>query len=217
MGEGWDLFLQYMNRGGYVMWPLLGLSIIGLALIFERGLFFLRTNHPGQLQRLSRLASLLRAGEHERAKQLADRDGSVYGALVRRLEPQRATEALGHEAVEALRPRLERFMPLLSTIITAAPMLGILGTVIGIISSFSLLSDLTGSMAGDPRAVSEGIAKALLTTACGLGISVAALFPYNLFRAQVERTLSRLESLAAAAVHGTAQSGSEDAADRSDA
>jgi biopolymer transport protein ExbB len=197
-----DTFLQFMQRGGYVMWPLLALSIVAAALVLERCWFFLLTNHPGRLRRVEQIASLLRQGQRERAQQLADRDGSVYGDMLRRLYETPPGEAAGHAAVEAQRRRLERFMPSLSTIITAAPMLGILGTVLGIIASFELLSNATGPGSTDPRAVSQGIAEALLTTAVGLVISVAALFPYNAFRAQIDRTLSRLETLAAAALQG---------------
>ena len=78
-------------------------------------------------------------------------------------------------------------------------MLGILGTVLGIIASFELLSAQNAST--DPQSVSQGIAESLLTTAAGLVVAVVTLFPYNALRAQVDRTLSRLESLAAAALH----------------
>lgn len=91
-------------------------------------------------------------------------------------------------------------MPTLSTIITVAPMLGILGTVLGIISSFELLSDQATT--ADPRSVSQGIAEALITTAVGLVIAIFTLFPYNSLRAQVNRTLSAIESLTWAAVAG---------------
>jgi biopolymer transport protein ExbB len=99
--------------------------------------------------------------------------------------------------VERQRPRVERFMPTLSTVITGAPMLGILGTVLGIIASFHLLSESAETVT--PRAVSGGIAEALLTTAAGLVIALIVLLPYNIFRAQQERTLGRLEALGAAA------------------
>jgi biopolymer transport protein ExbB len=199
-----DWFWQMMTRGGPVMWPLLGLSLIALALVIERTWFFTQTNHPGRLHRLGQLAQLLRGSEKQRAKHLADRESSVYGEVVRRLlELDRPTDAAGHEAIELHRRRLERFMPTLSTIITAAPMLGILGTVLGLIDSFELLSDAAAGATSNPRSVSGAIAEALITTAAGLIISVAALFPYNAFRAQVDRTLSRLESLAAAAIHGS--------------
>lgn len=203
MTEWFDGFWQFMDRGGPVMWPLLALSVVALTLVVERAIFFARLNHPGRLRRIGQLAKLLRTNHRERAKALADREATVYGEVVLRLhESEPPTEAAGHEAIELQRRRLERFMPTLSTIITAAPMLGILGTVLGLIDSFNLLSEASAGVQG-PRDVSGSIAQALLTTAAGLVISVGALFPYNAFRAQIDRTLSRLESLVGAAVHGT--------------
>lgn len=179
------------------MWPLLGLSIIAVALSFERVVFFLRTNGPGRLTAVSRMGQLLRRGEHETARQLAASDRSVYGETVMRLLDEPANEAAAFEAVESQRPRLERYLTILSTVITASPLLGILGTVLGIITSFEALSSEAST--ADPRLVGEGIAQALLTTAAGLVVALVTLFPYVLFRVQSHRTLSRLEMLAAAA------------------
>ncbi len=98
----------------------------------------------------------------------------------------------------------------MSTIITAAPLLGILGTVIGIIRSFRILGAPSEGQLTDPSAVSAGIAEALLTTALGLIVALVTLFPYMIFRANMERALGRLESVIAAA-----QQGVKVAADRS--
>lgn len=193
-GAAWDL----MARGGVVMWPLLGLSVLAVALLLERALFFARTNAPGRLSRVATMARRLRSGDRAGASQLADADPTVYGDTVRRLMDEALTEASATDALEAQRRRLERFLPTLSTIITAAPMLGILGTVLGIISSFEVLGDQSSTR--DPSLVGQGIAEALLTTAAGLVVALITLLPYNLIRAQVDRTLSRLESLVAGAM-----------------
>jgi len=200
-------FGELMTKGGYVMWPLLVLSIIALTLLLERAWFFARTNGSAGLKRVARLTRMLRQGDRSGAQQTAEAGGSIYADVVRDLLDGGGpiTEARAVEAVEAHRRVLERYMPTLSTIITAAPMLGILGTVLGIISSFEVISEqaaATGATS-DPRQVGAGIAEALITTAAGLVIAVVTLFPYNALRAQVERTLSRLEALAAAAVEGT--------------
>jgi len=187
------------------MWPLLALSLVSVTLSFERCWFFIRANRPGRLARVRQMAGLLRGGDSEGAEKLAREDRGVYGEVVLRLKDQKITESAAVDAVESLRPRLERFMPTLSTIITVAPMLGILGTVLGIISSFELLSDQ--SLTADPRSVSQGIAEALITTAVGLVIAIITLFPYNALRVQVDRTLTAMESLASAAVDGHARGG----------
>ena len=191
----WDL----MERGGAVMWPLLALSVLTVTLVFERCWFWIKTNRPSQLLRFRRIRELLRRNDLPGVRAMIDNDSSVYGRLVAALldETDYPAEARLTQAVESQRPRLERFMTTLSTIITAAPLLGILGTVMGIISSFRVLAEQVTPT--DPRSVSQGIAEALLTTAAGLTIALITLFPYNAFRGQIGRTLSRIEALAATA------------------
>ncbi|MFA9478399.1 MotA/TolQ/ExbB proton channel family protein [Phycisphaerales bacterium AB-hyl4] len=200
----WVNLEELLRRGGPVMWPLLAMSVVALTLVLERCWFFMRTNGYGRRRRVQQLGRLLRSGQRREAGALAERDASVYGDVVTQLLTEAdasptspPSEAAAIDALEAQRHRLERFLPTLSTIITAAPMLGILGTVLGIIASFEILGAQTAH--ADPRSVSQGIAEALLTTAVGLVIAVVTLFPYNAFRAQVDRTLSQLESLAEAA------------------
>jgi biopolymer transport protein ExbB len=183
-----------MARGGAVMWPLLLLSMVSATLVFERCWFFVRANHPGQMARVRQMARRLRDGDRSGARAIAQADRSFYGKAVERLLDEEPSEAAAVEIVESFRPRLERFMPTISTIITVAPMLGILGTVLGIILSFQLLSDPGTS--SDPRSVSQGISEALITTAAGLVIAILTLFPYNALRVQMERSLSAVESLA---------------------
>ena len=103
-------------------------------------------------------------------------------------------------AAELQRHRLERFSVLLSTIITASPMIGILGTVIGIIKSFNVLGAQT--QLADPRGVSGGIGEALITTACGLAVALVTLFPYMSFKGLADRAMGRMESVIAAAQTG---------------
>lgn len=193
-------FTDLMSRGGVVMWPLLVLSVIAVTLILERTWFFLSTNGSARCERIDQLSRLLRAGRLDEAKPLASRDHSIYGDAVSRLLDESLSESAAVDAVEVQRSRLERFLPMLSTIITAAPMLGILGTVIGIIGAFN---ELSGSRADlDLSDLGGDIGQALITTAAGITVALLTLLPYNLFRAQADRSLSRLESLVAAALSG---------------
>lgn len=208
--------LELMARGGWVMWPLLGLSLVAVTLSLERGWFFVAQNGPGRLRKAEEMGRRLRAGDRAGARGVALGErggekprpsrslragvrgsGGVYEDVVlRMLDEPRLTEAAAVDVVESQRRRMERFMATLSTIITAAPMLGILGTVLGIIESFDVLSQ--SNVVRDPAAVSGGIAEALITTAAGLIVALVTLFPYNVFRGQIDLMLSRIESLAAA-------------------
>lgn len=196
-------FEVLIERGGWVMYPLLTLALIAVMLSVERVWFFTRTNGPPARRRLVRVGRALRSGHRQTVRTFAERDRTVYGRALSHLLAERPSEAAAVAAVEGQRHRLERFMPLLSTIITAAPMLGILGTVLGLIASFDVFSarsEGAGQSATDLGGVSRGIAEALTTTAVGLIVAVATLLPYNLFRAQIDRSLSRLEGLMAAAL-----------------
>lgn len=198
---------EIFAAGGWVMWPLLALSVISVAVICERLIFWMMVDRPGRIRWLADLADELRRGDVAAARSALAADGSPYARVVRTLLRRGVSEPAAMEAIEQHRGPLERFSALLSTVITAAPLLGILGTVTGIIQSFRLLgaaSDPSGLPVSDPALVATGIAEALVTTAFGLIVAMVVLFPYVLFRAWADRALGRLESLAAAAVHGAA-------------
>jgi biopolymer transport protein ExbB len=113
----------------------------------------------------------------------------VCGLVHRDYSLSKAMEMAAMDEVK----RMRRYLPVLDTIITAAPLLGILGTVIGIIHSFDMLG--TAGIQ-DPQAVTSGIAQALITTAAGLVIAILTLFPYNYFMTKVEKAGARIEKYA---------------------
>jgi biopolymer transport protein ExbB len=191
-----------IERGGWVMLPLMVLSVISLTLIIERIWFWAALHRPKRIRWLQRLRSALRGGDRAAARKLLGKDRSPYSQVGQALVDHGAGDAVAVEAVELVRPKFDRFMVSLSTIITAAPLLGILGTVIGIIRSFRLLGGPAEGGLTDPSAVSRGIAEALLTTALGLVVALITLFPYMIFKAQAERALGRVESVIAAAQQG---------------
>jgi len=201
-------FLGLMERGGVAMWPLLALSVVSLALILERSWFWWRTRGRD----VPRLAAALREGRTAEVRAIAGGSRDVHARFARALAEHGASEAVAAEAAEAVRPAIDRFMVGLSTIVTAAPMLGILGTVLGIIDSFELLGG--DNAITDPSEVSAGIAQALVSTAAGLVVALSTLFPYMAFRARAERALGRLEALAAAGLQGREAGGVRASASR---
>lgn len=191
-----DSAIDLMHRGGPVMWPLALVSVVALVLIIERLWYWLTNNNPKQQARLRQIGELLRTGQRETARQLIEQDASIYGYFLRHIITHGSSDAVVEEAIERMRHSIERFMTTLGTIITAAPMLGILGTVTGIITSFHVLSGAQG--VADPEKVGAGIAEALLTTVFGLAIALIVVFPFNAYRTQIDRTFSRMEALIAA-------------------
>ncbi len=199
-----DSILDFMGRGGLVMWPLLLLSVLSISVVLERAVFWGRLDSRRGRSRYRAFAESLRRGDVSGIKGLVTGDPSPYADFARDVveREEGVDEATVAVLSEEIRPRFERGLLLLSTIVTAAPMLGILGTVIGIIRSFELLGgDATIT---DPNQVSGGIAEALITTAAGLVVALVALFPYMLFRGRQERAIGRLESLGTAAITGLA-------------
>ncbi|MAY73493.1 MAG: hypothetical protein CMJ31_01995 [Phycisphaerae bacterium] len=205
-----ERILDLIRAGGWVMWPLLALSLASIALTVERMAFWATTHNAGRIERLGTVTELVRAGDLPSAAAKVAHDRSVYGryllaiiARAQRTRPDGAPmqESYAHEPAELVRPAIERFGATMATIITAAPMLGILGTVTGIIRSFRLLDD-AGAVT-DPAAVAAGIGEALFTTAFGLIVALITLFPHAVFRAHADRCLARLEVLAATVVEAT--------------
>ena len=113
----------------------------------------------------------------------------ITGILHREFSMTKAIESAGAEEIK----RMRRYMGVIDTMITVAPLLGIFGTVLGIITSFDVLG-ATGIE--HPEAVTAGIAQALLTTATGLGIAILSVFPYNYFNSRVENAALSIEKYA---------------------
>ncbi len=203
-----DGFLEFMTRGGFVMWPLLVLSIVMVAMVLDRTFFWTRLHGRRGRARFERLVDALRRGQRERVEAIRSERQDVYGDLAWTLLQHGPTEANAIMASEEARPRTERWLGTLATIVTAAPLLGILGTVSGIIKSFALLG---GRSMPDPAHVSHGIAEALVATASGLSLAIVTLFPYMIFRTQADRAVGRMETVIAAAQGGfpRAASGAE--------
>jgi len=195
---------QLMEQGGWVMWPLLVMSLVSLALTIERALFWASNNRPGRARWLLTLCDMLRTGNRAGARSAIRGDRSVYARMTLGVLDRGASEAATIEVIESVRPSVERFSTVQSTVVTAAPLLGILGTVTGIIQSFSLLSGGVSERVTDPALVAGGVAEALITTAFGMVVAIVALIPYAIHRAAADRCFGRLEVIAAAAAQGQA-------------
>ncbi|GAB4385343.1 MAG: MotA/TolQ/ExbB proton channel family protein [Phycisphaerales bacterium] len=199
---------ELLATTGWTAWPLLVLSVLSLTLAIERACFWLATNSRSGRRRFARVLELLRTIPPQQAAARLTEEPGLYARFARDLvamvgragDDERLLLAVSHELIERYRPTIERFSRTLSTIITAAPMLGILGTVTGIIRSFQLLGG--ADSVTDPTAVAGGVAEALFSTAFGLVVALITLFPYVWMRGEADRCLGRLEALVAAAHAG---------------
>jgi biopolymer transport protein ExbB len=182
------------TRGGPVMWPLLLCSVVAVTFIIERVLFWWREQRRESRPLIDRLFELTEQAEHEKALALtAQQPDAVARVLLTGLAHREhgLRESMEVAAADEV-DRMKRGLAILDTIVTMAPLLGILGTVTGIIRSFDLLGS---SQMGDPRAISAGIAEALITTAAGLVVSLPTLVAFNFFVARVQAATKRIEQI----------------------
>jgi biopolymer transport protein ExbB len=176
-------------KGGIVMIPLLACSLISLALTIERLVFWGRIKSQ---QAVQSILALVEAGDFDKALKVG-RDSPhpiarvlAAGLAHRNPAPAKAMEAAAQAQIPVLKSRLGT----LDTIITLAPLLGLLGTVVGMIGSFDIMSE---AGMGQPHAVTGGVAEALIATATGLLIAILTLVPYNYFTARVEKEMDAME------------------------
>lgn len=193
----WDSLVSLINggivamliRGGITMLPLLVASLISLTVVIERFYFWwsLRPKRVG-----STILSLVAEGNLEAALQLASTSRHPVARVLRAgltaTGPSSGTVMQATAQTELSQAR--RYLPILDTIITLAPLLGLLGTITGMISAFGVVSE---AGLGQPHAITGGVAEALIATATGLLIAIATLIPYNYFRAKVEQLTDLME------------------------
>jgi biopolymer transport protein ExbB len=182
-------FIDIIVKGGPVMVPLLLCSIISLTVTIERFLFWRRIASRAPVEELLRLVERQEIGKA--SKLGADSDLPVARVLVaglfhRNSSPAKALEVAAQAEISLLKERLV----ILDTIVTLAPLLGLLGTITGMISSFGIMSE---AGLGQPHAVTGGVAEALIATATGLLIAILTLIPYNYFSNRAERELEQIE------------------------
>lgn len=177
------------------MWPLLACSFIAFTVVIERSLFWVMLEKNRNRRLMDEVLNLAERGDWEeiKGKTSATNDHIIkvliVGILHRDFDMGKAMEAESEKHVQLM----SRFMSVLDTMITVAPLLGILGTVLGIIASFKMLG--TAGIA-DPKLVTSGIAQALITTATGLIISIIAVIPFNYFNARIDRAIHVMEKYA---------------------
>jgi biopolymer transport protein ExbB len=184
-------------RGGWMMIPIALCSLVAVMIIIER-IFFFRRLHA--VSRAEEVIGLARQGRLEEALRIADEkadsDNSplpvmkvLATGITHPAEPGGAMEAAATTEIGLMK----RGLVALDTIITLSPLLGLLGTIIGMINSFNVMAS---AGLGQPHAVTGGVAEALICTAAGISVAVITLIPYNFFLSRVERETDIIETQA---------------------
>lgn len=179
------------------MWPLLAFSVLAIALIIERSIFWLKINKR-QTRVVKEVIRLYRSenivGALDKLKQNADLPIARIFLAALELEqptPEEFRLALESEAQAEL-PILKRFNTIFDTIISISPLLGLLGTILGLIASFASLN--IGDVGGSRTAgVTSGISEALVSTASGLVVAIMTLLFANTFRGLYQRQTALIQ------------------------
>lgn len=191
--------LDVLRDGGLLMIPIAGCSFILLVFVFERAIS-LRRGRVIPRPFVRRFLEQLREGQldAEEALRLCEENRSpvaeVFGAAVRKwgrpsVEVEQAIIDAGERATNGLR----RYLRLFNGISTISPLLGLLGTVLGMINAFNAI--VTAGAMGRPELLAGGISQALLTTAAGLSVAIPALIAYLFFVSRVDRLIISIDSL----------------------
>ncbi|MBA4368687.1 MAG: MotA/TolQ/ExbB proton channel family protein [Desulfobacterium sp.] len=186
--------IEIFKDGGPVMYPLLACSIITLTVIIERTFFWIKVSMNYHQEVIDKILELSQTADWEAIRKIAAGSKNyivrtlISGILHRDYSMVKAMESAASEEIRNMR----QYMGILDTMITVAPLLGILGTVTGIITSFNVL----GAGIENPEAVTGGIAEALITTAAGLMIAIPTVFPYNYFTLKIEQAALSIEKYA---------------------
>jgi len=187
--------LDLLQKGGPLMWIIVLCSITAVGIFFERLFALHRSSIPvGEL--LRGLANILRKENYAEALQeCATTPGPVarvaHAMILRHNAPREELRDIAQEAGQLEVPKLERNMPLLSTIAYATPLIGLLGTIIGLLTTFQEIASQSGYASATD--IAEGVYEALLTTAGSLAVALPAFIAYSYLSARINGLIHDME------------------------
>lgn len=186
-----NIVFELIEKGGPIMWPLLFCVFAAVCIALERGLFWLRLSRKCSSDQLSPSFEALATGKFEEAEEISSKSVNPLQQMLNAGIHNAHSSLLGSMQMKAAKMlnNGEKRMWILNTLITLAPLLGLMGTVIGIMDSFNFAGDSELAVSK----VSGGIGEALIATACGLGVAIAALIPFNFFKRCQHSLRNRLE------------------------
>jgi len=188
--------LDFISKGGPILWVIMALSVVALAIIIER-LLYLRRISIDEEKLFLRIKTSLMEGHYSEALAICDQNVSPFSTLLKvgienRNQPEYLQRELLKDAAAMESVNLERGMTTLGTISNIATLLGLLGTVTGTMKAFGVLGKF--GAVSDPAALASGVAEALITTVGGLVVAIPVIMFYNYFASRINLILTRLET-----------------------
>src|SRR5213078_703095 len=187
-------FIDKFHKGGPIMWPILVVSLTALAVVLERIFWWLGRWMRRDPKRIEKVFTAIEVADVAEASRLSrDSRDPVLRMMWNGLNHQHASLQGALQVAAGIEiKRAGRFLVVMDTLVTLAPLLGLLGTVTGLIRSFRFLGNEELAI----QAVTGGIAEALIATACGLGIAIFSLIPFNFFTSRVSNLEFELQTAA---------------------
>lgn len=189
-----NVVIKLIHDGGPIMYPILAVAVFAICILVERIFWWIRFSTRRNARQLEQVYTALEAGDLAKAITLSEKTGDPvvrmihHGLKHQHSSMQGALEvAAGHELQAA-----GRFLGAMDTVVTLGPLLGLLGTVTGIMGSFSSIGDSELAV----EKVTGGIGEALIATAAGLGIAISTLVPMNYFHGRLTKLQFELEAAA---------------------
>jgi biopolymer transport protein ExbB len=189
-----NFVVDNFKKGGPIMWPILIVSITALAVVLERIFWWLGRWMRRDPKRIEKVFTAIEVGDVAEASRLSrDSRDPVLRMMWNGLNHQHASLQGALQVAAGIEiKRAGRFLVVMDTLVTLAPLLGLLGTIVGLMESFSFLGNEELAV----QAVTGGISVALIATACGLGIAIFALIPFNFFTSRVSNLEFELQTAA---------------------
>ena len=187
--------LYIFNAGGFVMWPLLIFSLISCYCVVERIIFWQNINWHNNNSRGEIITNYFNSSESFLHLLKSDNTYPLFSILLKAIKFDKCSEDSFHlalsSAFQSEVPSLKKHTNILSTIITISPLLGLLGTVLGLIESFSFIS--IGETGANNIRVTGGISEALISTASGLIVAICSLLFLNFFKFKFQKELTIIQ------------------------
>ena len=187
--------MELFKHGGPIMWPILLVSFMMITVAIERVIFIFRENGRRQPEVVNKMLEKMESNDVEGALELGKKSQD-YVARILVYAISHKEHSLGNAFTRAANQEMQRFsqgLPTLDTCITAAPLLGLLGTVTGMMGTFAALNTVGGDIGSSMGTITGGVAEALIATMCGLAIAIMGLLPFNYLNARSEEARHDIE------------------------